>query len=127
MGACGMHVIALVNSKGGVGKSTLCAALAVRAAKDSDRVALVDMDPQRSLADWYEMRGGDAAGSPRVFANADMASDVRERLERDGWDWCFMDGPPGAVRKLEEMVAACDVAVIPVRASTLDVLATTDA
>ena len=43
-----MYVIAVVNTKGGVGKTTLASALAVRAAKDSPRVAMVDLDPQRS-------------------------------------------------------------------------------
>ena len=41
-----MRVIAVAASKGGVGKSTLTAALAVRAAQDGRRVGLIDMDPQ---------------------------------------------------------------------------------
>jgi chromosome partitioning protein len=122
-----MICVAVVNSKGGVGKTTLAVALAVRAAKDTKRVALVDMDPQHSLAEWYDARGGDAAGNPRVFTNAELAEDARERLELDGWDWCFLDGPPGALLKVIEMVKAADFALIPVKASGVDVLATVEA
>jgi chromosome partitioning protein len=121
-----MICIAVVNSKGGTGKTTLAAALAVRAAKDSKRVAMVDLDPQHSLAEWFNMRAG-ASDNPRMFADEDRADDARVKLDRDGWDWCFMDGPPGALNKLKEMVAAADFAVIPVKASGLDLLATVEA
>ena len=46
------QVLAIVASKGGVMKSTLATALAVRAAKDGLRVALLDADPQESLTMW---------------------------------------------------------------------------
>ena len=121
-----MIVIAVVNSKGGTGKTTLAAALAVRAAKESKRVAMVDLDPQRSLAEWYNMRAG-ATGNPRMFANERDAGAAREKLERDGWDWVFMDGPPGAVVTVKEMVDAADFAVIPVKPSGIDLLATVEA
>lgn len=45
-----MRVIAVVSSKGGVGKTTLASALAVRAARENKRVAMVDLDPQRRAA-----------------------------------------------------------------------------
>ena len=121
-----MICIAVVNSKGGTGKTTFAAALAVRAAKDGKRVAMVDLDPQHSLAEWYNLRAG-ATDNPCMFAEADRADDAREALEMDGWDWCIMDGPPGAVLKLKEMVEACDFAVIPVKPSGLDLLATVEA
>jgi chromosome partitioning protein len=121
-----MIIVVIVNSKGGTGKTTLAAALAVRAAKDSKRVAMVDMDPQHSLAEWFNIRAG-ATDNPRMFADADLADEARQALELDGWDWAFMDGPPGALAKLEEMVKAADFAVIPVKASGLDLLATVEA
>ena len=43
------QVIALVNQKGGVGKSTTCANLGVGLTKAGKKVLLVDCDPQASL------------------------------------------------------------------------------
>ena len=66
--------------------------------------------------------------APGSFAaDVALAGDARERAELDGWDWCFMDGPPGALNKLKEMVATADFAMIPVKASGIDLLATVEA
>ena len=62
-----MNVLAVVSTKGGVGKTTLASALAVRAAKESKRVAMVDLDPQGSLAAWWKRRGG--SENPKIFAH----------------------------------------------------------
>jgi chromosome partitioning protein len=52
-----MRVVTLAGTKGGIGKTTLCSALAVRAAEDRDKVALIDLDPQESLTSWWTRRG----------------------------------------------------------------------
>jgi chromosome partitioning protein len=117
--------IAVVNSKGGVGKSTLAAALAVRAARDSKRIAMVDLDPQKSLVEWWARRGKTA--NPTIFEGADTAADAIEALQLDGWDFVFLDGPPAFIGVMEEMIAAADFVLIPVKASMIDLLATQDA
>src|SRR5215467_7017141 len=47
-----MRVVALINQKGGTGKSTLSACLAVAAQQAGERVFLIDMDQQKSLTKW---------------------------------------------------------------------------
>jgi chromosome partitioning protein len=120
-----MISIAVVNTKGGVGKTTLTAALAVRAAQESERVALVDMDPQKSLVGWWVRRG--KTESPRIFEGAATAADAIEALYLDGWDWVFLDGPPAFLAVIQECIAAADFTLIPVRPSMVDLLATQDA
>jgi chromosome partitioning protein len=44
------YVVTLAGTKGGTGKTTLASALSVRAAEDSPKVALIDLDPQESLS-----------------------------------------------------------------------------
>lgn len=44
------QVIALVNQKGGVGKSTSCVNLGVGLAQAGKKVLVVDIDPQSSLS-----------------------------------------------------------------------------
>lgn len=120
-----MRVIAVVSSKGGVGKTTLASALAVRATRESKRVAMVDLDPQRSLAAWWKRRG--RSDNPRIFAGAETASEAVEALELDGWDWVFIDTPPAFIATIQDAIEHADVALIPVRASALDLIASEDA
>ena len=120
-----MNVVGFLNSKGGVGKSTLCAAVAVRASQESRRVCIVDLDPQESVADWWRRRG--QPDNPTLFKGADRASDAVEALALDGWDWEFLDGPPGSLIITDDAIKVSDFVVIPMRASGLDLLASQDA
>lgn len=120
-----MVVIAVANSKGGTGKTTLASALAVRAARESKRVAMVDLDPQKSLVAWWKRRG--RSDNPTIFEGADTAGDAVEALELDGWDWVFLDGPPSYLGVIQDMIEAADFTLIPVKPSVVDILATQDA
>ena len=120
-----MIVIAVVNSKGGVGKTTLASALAVRASRDSKRVAMVDLDPQKSLVEWWKRRG--KTGNPAIFEGARTAAEAREALEQTGWDWVFLDGPPAFLTAIQEMIQNADFVIIPIKPSMIDILATQDA
>ncbi len=52
-----MKVLSLLAQKGGTGKSTLAAHLAVEAVRTGPKpVVLIDLDPQASLRRWYEKR-----------------------------------------------------------------------
>lgn len=120
-----MRVISLVSLKGGVGKSTLAAALAVRAAKESKRVAIIDLDPQGSLDAWWKRRGrGD---NPMIGSNSSTASDAVESLKQTGWDWVFMDCPPAFIPTIEDAIEQSDLALIPLRPGALDLLGSEEA
>lgn len=120
-----MIVIAVCNTKGGVGKTTLTAALAVRAARDSKRVALVDLDPQGSLVAWWTRRG--KVDNPTIFEGADTASDAVESLQQTGWDWVFIDTAPAFLQLIADAIEVADLVVIPIKPSALDLLASQDA
>lgn len=113
------NIIVLAATKGGVGKTTLASALAVRAAEESKRVALIDLDPQQSLASWWDRRGKNA--NPKLFDGVDATAEAIELLIAQKFDWVFIDTPPGALRFTEPAIAASDFVVIPMRASALDV------
>src|SRR4051794_1622782 len=51
-----MRVLVLTTQKGGAGKTTLAASLAVAAAQDGETVQAIDIDPQASLYNWGQRR-----------------------------------------------------------------------
>jgi len=112
-----MRVVALAGTKGGVGKTTIAVALAVRAAEESKRVALLDLDPQESLSAWWDRRGKEK--NPRLF-EIDAATEAIELLISEGWEWMFIDTPPSKLELIEPGVAVADLVLIPARPSALD-------
>jgi chromosome partitioning protein len=122
-----MHIIGVLNGKGGVGKTTLTACLAVRAARDRDaHVAVVDLDPQSSYSDWYVRRG--SPDNPGLLRGADRASDAVEALRLTSpYNHLFLDGPPGSILVTEDAVRASTLVIVPIRASGLDLASSQDA
>lgn len=112
--------ICLAASKGGVGKTTLTAALAVRASEEAERVALLDLDPQHSTARWWELRG--RPNNPRLFTGVESVADDVSLLKARGWQWVFIDTPgSGHENIMEPAILAADFVLIPVKASAIDV------
>jgi chromosome partitioning protein len=120
-----MIVVAVVNTKGGVGKTTLASALAVRAMQDGLKVAMIDLDPQHSLQEWWKRRG--SPDNPRVIAEADTASAGLAILKGQPVEWVFIDTPPAFLSVIEDAVAAAAFNLIPVKTSVGDLQATQDA
>jgi chromosome partitioning protein len=112
-------VVVLAASKGGPGKTTLAAALAVRACQESQGVALIDLDPQQSLARWWELRG--AWKHPELIADVEVPSAGVETARGKGCDWVFIDTPPGFLSTIEAAIGVANLVLVPVRASALDV------
>lgn len=113
-----LRVITLANPKGGVGKTTICSALAVRAAQESRRVALLDLDPQESLASWWTRRG--KTKNPKLF-EVDAAVEAIELLISEGWDWVLIDTGPARIELIESGVAVSDLVLVPTRPSAFDI------
>ncbi len=116
-----MLTIAIASGKGGTGKSTIAAALAVRAMKHG-RVALIDLNPdQPSLTHWWTLRG--EPKNPCLFDDyEDLVADL-PKLGAQGWRTCLIDTPPGGSAVIEMAVAAADIVLIPVKPSIVDAAA----
>src|ERR1700719_4471419 len=83
-----MRTVALLTQKGGAGKTTLAASLAVAAAAAGERVIALDLDPQASLVRWGKRR--EAANAPNTVITEPFEA---ERLRRLG---AVIDGLAGA-------------------------------
>jgi chromosome partitioning protein len=119
-----MLTIAIASGKGGTGKSTIAAALSVRAMKHG-RVALIDLNPdQPSLTHWWTLRG--EPKNPCLFDDYDDLVADLPKLAAHGWRTCLVDTAPGGAAVIEMAVAAADVVLIPVKPSIFDVAAAGD-
>lgn len=114
-------ILALLNQKGGVGKTTLALAIAGEWAMQGRRVILIDADPQGSALDWSEMRARE--GLPRLFSVIGLARDTLHReapaLARDA-DLVVIDGPPRVAGLMRSALLATDMVLIPVQPSPFD-------
>lgn len=123
-----MKTVVFAATKGGVGKSTLCAAIAVMAAQDRRKVAMLDLDPQGSLSQWFARRLGDEPAddaNPELYAfqTKDGFATLPEAVEvlsANGLDWLFVDTGPGLLQRIEAAVGAADLVIIPVKTSAFD-------
>ena len=120
-----MHTIAIINAKGGAGKTTLALHLAVTDVQQGRNVAVLDLDPQGTAAGWGERRGSSA---PVVLATAPSRLDAeRERVAGAGADVVYLDTPPrwaGADTAARVAASAADLMVVPLRPSFVDLEAT---
>lgn len=114
-----MAVIALVGNKGGAGKTTLSINLAMALAGQADTV-LVDADPQGSSIQWKVI--GDSR-LPVVVADGTLDEAITSMARQ--YQHVVVDCPPSVqAPQTHEALQACDVALIPVQPSPVDLWAT---
>jgi chromosome partitioning protein len=117
-----MRVIVLANQKGGAGKTTIAGHLAVRAVEDGiGVVALIDTDPQGSLAAWWNERKAEAPIFVSVALNQ-LKAQLKE-LAASGVDLVVIDTPPAVTDTIRQVLAVADLVVIPSRPSPHDLRA----
>lgn len=117
-----MQIITVTAFKGGCGKSTLAAHLAVELQRlGYGPIALIDTDPQGSLSDWWSLR---QAVEPRfAWVNAPQLAAYLDFLPADGITLTLLDTPPALESIITAAIAVCDLAVVPVRPSPNDLQA----
>lgn len=114
-----LGVIALATSKGGVGKTTLARSLAGHWFNLGRRPALVDADPQRSLAGRYDPNGR-LAGVPVVSEPEERVAEAIEEL-RAGYAPVIVDTAGFRNRTTIAALVATDLALIPLKPAADDV------
>jgi len=117
-------IVALTNSKGGVGKSTLAVHLALTWHERGTSVALVDADAQGSSSEWMH----EAAPNLPVFRlqTPDEVLEQAPALARQ-FDRLVIDGPAGLSEVTRAILLVADTALLPCGPSVLDLRAVHEA
>jgi chromosome partitioning protein len=116
-------VIAILNQKGGSGKTTIATNLAHALKRDNYTVLLIDSDPQGSARDWNEASGGNII--PVVGLDRETLAKDLQAISQ-GYDWIVIDGAPQIAKLSAAAVKAADLVLIPVQPSPYDIWACAD-
>jgi len=117
-----MQVIAVLNQKGGSGKTTIATHLARALQLDGADVLLVDSDPQGSARDWAAVR----EDQPLTVVGIDRPTIDRDLKNVASKDYVVIDGAPQAADLAISAIKAASFILIPVQPSPYDIWATSD-
>jgi chromosome partitioning protein len=112
-------ILTFASSKGGVGKSTTCAAVGAALALEGSRVLIIDLDQNRTLARWSK-RGPLAGLTVTAVDPAQFGKFFRESENSGGYDHICIDLPGTREVTLFKALARSDLVIIPAQASEPD-------
>lgn len=116
-------IIAVLNQKGGCGKTTVSINLAHSFKNSGYKVLIVDGDPQGSARDWNAANNGEllpVIGLDRPSLQKDIEA------VRSGYDIIIIDGAPQIAQLSAVAIKAADLVLMPVQPSPYDVWAVSD-
>ena len=113
-------IVAIANSKGGVGKSTLAVHIAAWLAKQGHRVTLADCDTQQSSSQWIR----EAAPQVKALCLRDPDDIINDLpLLAQETDYVVADGPGSLAETSRALLLVADAAIVPCKASMLEIRA----
>jgi chromosome partitioning protein len=118
-----MKVLSLVTQKGGSGKSTLAACLAVAAEAAGERVFVLELDRQGTLARWIERRTVATPAFDRI-ANAAQLTPALVAIEQQGFSLVVLDTAGQDSALSNAAIDAADLCLVPTRPTPADLEAT---
>lgn len=121
------QIIAIAQQKGGAGKSTVAAHLAVALSQQGKRVTLIDIDPQGTLSKWYGLReeklGQGYTGLNFVSMSGWRVSASVFQYEKNS-DFIIIDSPPHTDTEAKSAIRAAHLVIVPMQPSPTDLWAT---
>lgn len=116
-----MYTIALINQKGGVGKTTVALHLAAAFQLAGSDALVIDLDPQASATEWHDAR---ESPLPHVesIQPARLAK-VVENAREIGTGMLVLDTAPHAEATALEAARLADMVLVPCQPSIMDLRA----
>lgn len=119
-----MFVTAVLNQKGGVGKTTVATHLATALLFEGLNSMLVNSDPQDSALDWASVRTNHPLPVVTIDNPTALERDVRRTLAH--MDMVVIDGAPSIDKLAISAIKTADLIIIPVQPSPYDIWATAE-
>src|SRR4028119_1528963 len=119
-------IIAVVNQKGGSGKTTVCMQLAGALARRGNKVLVVDADPQGTATRWAASAEDETPFPASVVGLSAASSKVHREVKKFVDDYAFIviDCPPAADSPIpQSALLIADLAIVPIIPSPLDMWA----
>ena len=113
-----MFTIAVVNQKGGSGKSTIAECLAVAALEAGCPAAILDLDPQGTAYAWSKRR--EAENPPVLSVTAASYRDQWETLREAGAGLVILDTPARLQDTVLGASAIADLVIVPAKTTVKD-------
>lgn len=113
-------ILTFASSKGGVGKSTTCAAIAAALALDGERVLLLDIDQNRTLQRWSK-KAPIKGLTVQAIDSKDFGTVFRDEAASGAYDHICIDLPGNREVTLLKALARSDLVIIPAQASEPDI------
>lgn len=119
-----MPIITFANSKGGVGKSTLCCLIASELALQDTRVLILDADGQKSCMKWAERcrAAGTLPDTLKVEYTPSLQELQRRLLNRDDVDLVLIDVQGSMNDLLTAAIVVSAVTIVPTKATVMEMV-----
>ena len=118
-----MKVLGLVTQKGGPGKSTTGASLAVVAVERGFTVFMLELDRQGTWSSWIAARAHNDVDNDIDFETIEACqlSAALKTLEKAGYDLVILDTPGTNNPAINDVMRLCHLALIPCRPTAPDI------
>lgn len=116
-------IISVAQAKGGVGKSTICANLAVTFSQ-SGKVMMIDCDPpQHSLSAWLKVRNELYEDTGLVLEQASTTAQLFNLVEKsiNDFDYIVIDGAPHVNPIVRAMMLVSNLLIVPLAPSSVEI------
>ncbi len=123
-------IITIGQQKGGAGKTTIAAHLAISLSQNRQKVACIDIDPQSSFTNWYSLReerfGREYTGIDFISSTGwRIESAIRDLKNSDNrYDYIIIDAPPHTETETKTAIRLSDLVIVPMQATPTDFWAT---
>jgi len=118
-----MPIVAIINQKGGAGKSTVAVHLARWLQKQKKSVAVVDADAQCSSSKWLSRLAQDIP-CEIIQAPDALLDELPKLLEK--YPWVIVDGPAALSETTRAVILVADLAIVPCQPTGVDLESASD-